>query len=164
MRNSKENRTKSLFLICPTDGLEVDIIDSFQKDVYFYTLLGACFDSSYSTQSTLIDLITDKGINSIILVAAKTNIFLKIRTENGDLPKYLPKNFSMSIYSNYDLIAAKHLMKQKNKMLRSPLLGQFLIDKNISISGYVFRSLERTFHSADCIKEKNFWGMNINLN
>ncbi|CAL2082116.1 hypothetical protein [Tenacibaculum sp. 190524A02b] len=64
---------KSLFLLCPTDCLEMVINHQFKQENYFYTSLGNSFVSDIDTLINIKDVIKKHNITNIYFVLSSDN-------------------------------------------------------------------------------------------
>ena len=64
---------KHLFLVCPTDGLELKINSLCTTENYFYASLGNTFHADLKTIEALGALINNKGITQVNIVLSTTN-------------------------------------------------------------------------------------------
>jgi len=165
-----EKSVKRLFLICPTDNIEQLICNNFTGEAFFYTALGGYFEFDFNTQSNLWDLICKKNINQIVFVSAINNVFYKHAFEKNvkhNYPvdealsetkkkvfKYLmhPEVFS----SNFHLLAARHLINQKKRLLATRYLGNHLKREKVSAKAYVYQPEDNFFYSPREIEEKGY--------
>jgi hypothetical protein len=79
-----------LFLICPTDGLEPVIRQTFGQNNYFLTSLGCACHLDQETQTFLKNWITKKDIRRICIVLSEDNKIMLDALAGGTYPR-LPK-------------------------------------------------------------------------
>ncbi|MFV9551873.1 hypothetical protein [Algibacter sp. PT7-4] len=64
---------KTLFLLCPTDALEVTINRIYKSENYFYTSLGNSFNPNSKTIKHLKEIVVKNSIKEINFVLSKDN-------------------------------------------------------------------------------------------
>jgi len=167
-----------LFLICPTDCIEQPIHQYFDGNGYFYTALGAYFEFDFKVQSTLWELICDRNIKEVIFVTAINNLLYQDVFDRNEKHNY-PVDQALEIarneitnhtkphkayYSNYHLLVAHHLKKQKHRLLSTHYLGNRLRDNNIDIDVYVYQPNKEKFCSHREIEETGYLLNSISYN
>jgi len=176
--NKKLGSRNCLFLICPTDHIEGFLGQVYAKKAYFYTALGASFNWDIPTQNSLVTLIENHKIHSIVFITKYTNIFYKEALEssceslfqvndillgiNETLPNYLLKQSHPILRTM--LLASRHLQRQKKHILQTSILGRILKQKNITIKSLVYHTDSEMFYTPEMIEKKVLLHSKIYLN
>lgn len=150
--------SKCLFLICPTDGLEYIIKNTFGYGNYFYNSLGNSFICDKATVSYLAKMVETHDIKAIYFVLSSNNkivsdalghqnfsnikglksFYKEIRTQKECIEKAGPTyNFQFSLVSYY--------LNKKIKQLQSRLDG--LEGYSLNIYGKVYDKANNKFRT-----------------
>lgn len=155
-----QSTKNKLYLICPTDSIETVIYESFAGEPFFYTALGAYFQLDLQSQFKLVDLVKSKKIEQIVLISSINNVFFKYVFGNKNkldfpilksLSQIKKKAFPGIEYpevfaSNFHLLAVKHLMHQKNRLINSSFFGRYLKNEKIIVQALVYQPNEKAFY------------------
>lgn len=157
-----------LFLVCPTDSLEVLIRKKFMGDAFFCTALGVYFKFDHQLQNDLWDLIKDNGIEEVILVSSVDNVFYrqafnKRHKYNYPVNKVLSRmeegqsgqlNCSGAFFSNLYSLVSNHLTDQKERLLSTDHLGSNLTYENIAVKAYAYQPFEEVYYTPHEIQRR----------
>lgn len=170
--------TKTLFLICPTDRIELLILQKIRSKAFFYTALGVDFEFDLDTQCDLRELIVKNRIKRIVFLSAINNVFYRKAFEQRG-PYHYPVSRTLArirkeIYPqrmppgvflpNFYGLAARHLAIQKKRLLSTKYLGYHLVEQEIAIEIYFYEPRAEVFYNLEEIEKKGQWLDNISFN
>ena len=142
-----------LFLICPTDFIELPIRKEFKSECFFYTALGLNFHWDNYCIGEILHLLDRYAINDIVFVSNFRNKFYLDSLNEEKALKSSPsvlelyetlKSVEPKIYFNtcndekMKVLASKHLFEQERKLKQKLALkhhykvSSVLFDKEIS--------------------------------
>lgn len=158
-----------LFLICPTDGMELLLAKRFSGQAFFYTSLGACFEWDLATQEDLINLIKRRDINHIVLLMKVTNTFFidKVKVKynlanyavektlqfiEDTIPEHL-KHWDKTI-PKQRMLATTYLEYQKRRLLNTVCLGKQIDNGRIAVTSLLYSEAACRFLKTETLKQK----------
>ncbi len=178
MSFNKLESSNCLFLICPTDHIEIILRQTCSTNAFFYTALGANFRWDIDTQKNLITLIENQKVAQIVFVTKYTNMFYKEILEpeiepffhvsetflqlDKTLPDYL-LNQSHPILRTM-LLASRHLQAQQKYMLETTILGKVLKHNEVTTQSFVYHPNNQIFYPPKIIENKVLSHGQISLN
>ena len=137
-----------LFLLCPSDHLEKIVLKHIKGKALFYTSLGGEFNFDASTQYDLLNLIENHEVNEIVILLSVQNLFIKGSSiGNQNVPDERKANLDSLLCMDKDKLGSRqneyqsHLIRQKNILLSTALLGDQLRQRGIAICKNVFSSI-----------------------
>lgn len=147
---------KRLYLLCPTDGLESIINDTFKYENYYYTSLGNSFVFDSKTLHWIKDFITKNHITDIQFILCRDNPV--VLDALGD------QSFSMlnGIHTIYNEITEQNIRSRvisqsrnskfsvisyylNTKIAKLQLELNALLDAPIQIGGKIYNRHQNTF-------------------
>jgi len=167
-QSMEKNLVKRLFLVCPTDSMELIIRNKFMGEPFFVTALGAYFEFDLQEQLDLWDLICENRITQIVFVSSIDNLFYwrtfeKHRKHHYPIDKALARTWKKIsenrlepgvFFPNVHLLAARHLANQKKRLLSTDYIGGHLSKENVAVKAYVYHPQEEVFYSLAEIEER----------
>ncbi|MEL7219878.1 MAG: hypothetical protein AAGJ93_01085 [Bacteroidota bacterium] len=169
---------KKLFLVCPTDHMEMLIREKFHGESFFCTALGLYFELDERTQYKLWELIAENNIEQLLFVSRLNNIFYQ--QAFSDKPQY---NYSVSLalaktrrnlasqsslkmeaFPNLHRLAAQHIVNQQMRLLASSYLGNHLITRNIEVNACLYQASQQIFYSLSEVEQRGNLLSNISAN
>ena len=169
---------RNLYLVCPTDNLEMPIRNEFGGTAFFYTALGVYFEFDVPTQYDLWELIERQHIERLLFISSVQSDFYKrafdVQRQNvypvdRELAKIRRGIFEPGILPgyglpDYTLLASEHLATQKERVLSTEYLGYQLISHTIEVKAYLFLPQYTVFRSLEEMEWKTSLIHNISLN
>ena len=169
---------RNLYLVCPTDNLEMPIRNEFGGTAFFYTALGVYFEFDEPTQYDLWELIERQHIERLLFISSVESDFYKrvfdVRRQNvypvdRELARIRRRIFEPGILPgyglpNYPLLASEHLATQKERVLSTEYLGCQLISNTIEVKAYLFLPQYTVFQSLEEMEWKAPLIHSISLN
>jgi len=155
---------RTLFLVCPTDNLELPVRKAFDGDIYFHTALGVHFEFEMNMQLELWQFIEEHNIDRVSFITSIQNVFYRRgpdhqeKQRNQSLGQVLDRLretifeaevSAVSWFPYIQRIALKHLENEQRRLLSTEYLGSQLINANIDVNAYLFRPQKEIFHSLE---------------
>lgn len=157
----------TLFLLCPTDGLEPKILKSFKGKNYFYCSLGNSFSSDVETIEHIKAFIIKNDITSVCFITSMNNKIILdalgkqyysdirgLRTFYNQIRIHKRQIEKLCLTNNYNYSILSYFLNKKIKELEYKLgnLAQPLL-----IRGMIYNRQKNTFQniysSLICLEE-----------
>lgn len=159
----------SLFLLCPTDGLEPVINKVFKSENYFYTSLGNSFNTDVKTLKSIKELIKKYDIHSIYFILSSSNTIISdalggqlfsevkgLRAFYREINKKRKHSEIMWLADNPQHLTLSYFLNEKIKELQLKL-GDSL-NCSIEIKGKIYNRSEKRFKdiysSLTCVNKQ----------
>lgn len=161
---------RNLYFVCPTDGLEEIINDTFEQENYYYTSLGNSITFDYDVIQNLNELIETKKIEEISFILSDDNPFLldaigkKRFVEISGLNNFYNQIIKQKEHSeelwktlNKQFLLISYHLNNKIKELKFEISSQ-VIDQ-LKINGKIYSKRENSFRDIHseliCLEEFN---------
>ncbi len=153
-----------LFLICPTDNIEVSILKKFKGHGFFFSGLGNYYEFDFQEQWNILNLLEENRIERISFVSSIYNTCYQAYSEGIGVNNTLINNesFLMSlnqgcIYSTYSIHPLVYYLNQQiDRLISTDYLGLQLEEKSITVDAYLYDIKLNCFYGFQGMKNKSF--------